>query len=98
RTFTVVDFPAPFGPMNATDSPAGTDNVTPLTADTSDTCLRKPLQRVSTKVFFRSSISTARCITLLTGQSFPRSGGPNFTELLFGFDSELGAGKPLPRS
>jgi hypothetical protein len=55
----VVDLPAPFGPMKATDCPAGIERLTPSTATISMRSRRSPRRFVWTNVF-RSSSSSMR--------------------------------------
>ena len=90
----VVDLPAPLGPMNATDCPAGTSSVMPSTAVTCDNRRRNPCQRARANSFLRSRISTPRFISKppveqISAESFPGAVSLNQVVLL-GFDSGAG--------
>src|SRR5437867_3972087 len=58
----VVDLPAPFGPINATDWPAGMLRLIPSTATTSRRVRRRPQPEVTVKVLRRFSTATLRSI------------------------------------
>src|SRR6185295_16914776 len=97
----VVDFPAPLGPMNATDWPGGTLRLIPSTATTSDTLRRKPLHRVRTKFFISSRISTPRLLgppkrQAFEDATFPGSGLPKNPNCYFEISSRFGSGKAAP--
>src|SRR5262245_2675637 len=100
----VVDFPAPLGPMNATDSPSAILRLTPSTAVTSERSRRNPCRRLRTKFFFRFSMSTPRCIippAVVAVDDRPKNIPERLTQIsLFvsGFDRDSGAGEPLPHS
>src|SRR5262245_10790884 len=89
----VVDLPAPFGPMRATDWPAGTSRLIPSTATISDTLRRKPLHRVRTKFFVNALISTPRFMVTSVWRTQPyRERLTLVLQFFLGFVRRSGAG------
>src|SRR5262249_47447063 len=96
------DLPAPFGPMNATDWPAGISTLTPSTATISVVVRRNRRHRVSANVFLRSSISMRASMARVPHQEEKKERsrfglGPSAPSDLDEVVWSLGSGSPLPR-